>query len=199
RKGTRTAHKLPVDWEDQCERSFLRKVYMIKHQDMLPAFYVNSDQSQYQFAPGDKMTWAETGASQVDLHGNDEKRAFTLMVSVAADGMLLPFQAIYAGMSDRSCPSTKAPGYDEAKAAKFIFEPSGTNTYWSNLERMKSFVDKILAPYFEDAKKAAGRPPTQKTCWQIDVWSVHRSAVFREWMKENHLTIILDYVPGGCT
>ncbi|THU87542.1 hypothetical protein K435DRAFT_610402, partial [Dendrothele bispora CBS 962.96] len=199
RKGTRAAHKLPSDWEDQCERAFLRIAYLVKHEDMLPEFYVNSDQSQYQFAPGDKMTWAEKGAKQVDLRGNDEKRAFTVMVSVAVDGTLLPFQAIYAGLTPRSCPSLSSVGYEEAVEAGFIFEESGTATYWSNQERMRSFVDRILAPYFEEAKRKAGRPSSQKTCWQIDVWSVHRSKEFRLWLASHHPTIVLRYVPGGCT
>ncbi|THU93079.1 hypothetical protein K435DRAFT_670832 [Dendrothele bispora CBS 962.96] len=64
---------------------------------------------------------------------------------------------------------------------------------------MKAFVNKIPTPYFLSAKKKAGWRPTQKTIWMIDVWSVHRSKVFHEWMKANHPTIILDYVPSGCT
>lgn len=34
RKGTQAAHKLPEDWEDQCEHSFLRKVYVVKEEDI---------------------------------------------------------------------------------------------------------------------------------------------------------------------
>ena len=199
RKGTQAAHKLPNDWEDQVERSFLRKVYLIKEYDLLSSLYVNSDQMQVVYAPSDKMTWAETGARQIDLEGNDEKRAFTVLVSIANDGSLLPFQAIYHGGTTRSCPNVSAPHYDNAIKASFRFEYSGTKTYWSNQKTMQDFVNHILAPYFENAKKKAGRPPEQRCIWQIDVWSVHRSIEFREWMKKNHPTIILDYVPGGCT
>ncbi|KAE9390981.1 hypothetical protein BT96DRAFT_832660 [Gymnopus androsaceus JB14] len=31
------------------------------------------------------------------------------------------------------------------------------------------------------------------------LWAVHHSKEFRSWMRKNHLNIILDYVPGGCT
>ena len=44
-KGTRAAHKLPEDWEDKVKHSFLRKVHVIKEYDMLPQFYVNSNQT----------------------------------------------------------------------------------------------------------------------------------------------------------
>ena len=199
RKATRAAHKLPVDWEDQVERSFLQKAYVVKEYDMLPEFHVNSDQTQHLYAPGPKMTWAEKGSSQVEVIGEDEKRAFTVMVSVSADGTLLPFQAIYGGLTSRSCPNSSSPCYNEAIEAGFRFEFSGTKTYWANQKTMRNFVDHILAPYFTRKKEEAGRPPTQKTLWQIDVWSVHRSAEFREWMRKNHPTIIIDYVPGGCT
>ena len=95
RKATRSAHKLPENWEEQCEKSTFRKAYTIKEHDIPAELYVNSDQTQLVYAPGDKMTWAERGANQVTLTGTDEKRAFTLKVSVASDGTLLPFQAVY--------------------------------------------------------------------------------------------------------
>jgi len=33
-KGTRAAHKLPEDWEDQRKHSCLRKVYVVKEKDI---------------------------------------------------------------------------------------------------------------------------------------------------------------------
>src|SRR6267378_6132166 len=62
RKATRAAQKIPSNWEDLCEKSFFRKAYSIKEDDIPADLYVNSDQTQVVFAPGDKMTWAEKGA-----------------------------------------------------------------------------------------------------------------------------------------
>ncbi|KAF8800178.1 hypothetical protein BYT27DRAFT_7038673, partial [Phlegmacium glaucopus] len=199
RKATRAAQKLPQDWEDKCENSFLRKAYSIKEYDIPSGLYVNSDQTQVVYAPGDKMTYAPIGAKQVALVGGEEKRAFTVMVSVANDGTLLPFQAIYEGKTHVSCPSKSAPHYDDMISAGMLLEFSGTQTYWSNMTTMKSFVNNILAPYFDAKRVALHLPPTQKALWQIDVWSVHRSKEFRGWMSANHNNIILDFVPGGCT
>ena len=56
RKATHAAQKKPLDWEDQCEKSFLRKAYLIKEEDIPAALYVNADQTQVVYAPGDKMT-----------------------------------------------------------------------------------------------------------------------------------------------
>jgi hypothetical protein len=64
---------------------------------------------------------------------------------------------------------------------------------------MRQFVDHILAPYFEETKVKLGRPPSQRSLWMIDVWSVHRSDEFRAWMYKYHSNILVDFVPGGCT
>lgn len=143
--------------------------------------------------------YAEIGVKQVSLVGAEEKRAFTIMVGVANDGTLLPFQAIYEGLTKRSTPSPGSPHYDDVINAGMLLEFLGTHTYWSNLAMMKSYVTKILDPYFQSVHERLGLPPTQKALWQIDVWSVHRSKEFCDWMSENFSNIILNYIPGGCT
>lgn len=199
RKATQAAQKKPLDWEDQCERSAIRKAYLIKEHDIPASLWVNADQTQVVYAPGNRMTWTQTGSKDVSVVGVEEKRAFTLMVSVAANGTVLPFQAIYSGATHRSCPDPDAPFYTEAISAGFRLKFSGTKTYWSNQITMRSYVNNILAPYFEAEKERLTLPKTQKSLWQLDVWSVHRSEEFRTWMKKTHPTIILDFVPGGCT
>ena len=199
RKGTQAAQKRPNDWEEQCERSFLRKAWVIKDEDIPEELLVNSDQTQVLFAPGDKISWAETGSKQVPVLGCEEKRAFTVLISVASNGTVLPMQVIYTGKTHRSRPSPSSPHQTDLIAAGFLLQESGTTTYWSNLETMKTFVDEILAPYFERVKREKGLPVTQKSLWMIDVWSVHRSKEFRTWMRVTHPNILLDYVPGGCT
>ncbi|KAH9955279.1 hypothetical protein BGW80DRAFT_1112687, partial [Lactifluus volemus] len=97
------------------------------------------DQTQLVYAPGNRMTWAQTGSKQVAVVGMDEKQAFTLLVSVAADGTILPFQAIFQGKTKLSLPATSSPNYDNAMKARFKFEFSGTKTYWSNQETMRAF------------------------------------------------------------
>ena len=199
RKATQAAHKLPENWEDQCEKSTFCKAYTIKEHDIPAELYVNSDQTQLVYAPGDKMTWAERGANQVSLTGTDEKQAFTLMVSVVSDSTLLPFQVIYQGLTNWSCPSASSPDYQSALTASFQLVYSGTNTYWSNQWTMKLFVDNILAPYYDNKKKALSLLKDQKLLWKIDMWSVHCSIEFQNWMRGAHPNIILDFMPGGCT
>jgi hypothetical protein len=177
----------------------LHKAYSIKEYDIPSGLYVNSDQTQVVFAPGNKMTYAPIGAKQVALVGGEEKRAFMVMVSVTNDGMLLPFQGIYEGKMQVSCPSKSVPHYDDLINTGTLLEFSGTHTYWSNMMTMKTFVDNILTPYFDAKQLTLELPLMQKALWQIDVWLVHQSKKFRGWMLANYTNIILDFVPGGCT
>ncbi|KIK77063.1 hypothetical protein PAXRUDRAFT_63046, partial [Paxillus rubicundulus Ve08.2h10] len=71
--------------------------YGIKEHDIPSSLYVNSDQTQVVYAQGSNLTWAPTGAKQVSTVGNEEKHAFTIVVSIANDSTMLPLQAIYAG------------------------------------------------------------------------------------------------------
>jgi hypothetical protein len=200
RKATQAAQKLPKDWQNQCLHSFFRKAYVIKDRDIPIYLVVNFDQTQVTLAPGNRMSWAETGSKQVGMVGMDEKRAFTLVVGVSADGTLLPFQTIFVGKTATSLPSaTTSPNYSDAVKAGFKFEPSGTGTYWSNQSTMRSYINDIITPYFDKKNAENGLPAFQCSLLQLDVWSVHRSEEFRGWMSTHHPTIILDYVPGGCT
>jgi hypothetical protein len=152
RKATQAAQKKPLEWEDLCEKSALRKAHMIKEEDIPSELWANSDQTQSLYAPGDKMTWAETGSKQVPVIGSEEKRAITILVSVVSDGTVLPMQATYSGKTDRSRPSKNAPKFKDLVDAEFLLQESGTATYWSNIQTMKDFVNRIVAPYFNKKK-----------------------------------------------
>ena len=56
-----------------------------------------------------------------------------------------------------------------------------------------------LAPYYQRTKASLGLPEDQRSVWQIDCWSVHRSDEFMDWMGENHEDIIVDFVPARLT
>lgn len=176
-----------------------QKAYIIKENNILAELYVNSDQTQLLYALGNQLTYVETGAKEIAVVGIDEKYAFTLLVSVAADGTILPFQAVYQGQTKLSLLATTSPNYDDAMKAGFKFIVSGTKTYWSNFVTMCAFVNEILTPYFKATKHKLSLPPQQKSLWQIDMWSVHHLKEFQNWMCVNHPNIILDFIPGGCT
>ncbi|KDQ50959.1 hypothetical protein JAAARDRAFT_87431, partial [Jaapia argillacea MUCL 33604] len=195
---TKAGHKLPADWDVQCEQVFLRLAFTIKEHDVPAELYVNTDQTNMVYTQGTKLTWAPMGSKQVSVVSDDEKRAVTLIVSISNSGVLLPFQAVYVGESSRSLPKKTALKYREMQDAGMFFA-SGGASYWSTQETMQGLVEDIIAPYFAKKKAELGLPESQKAIWQIDAWSVHRSAEFRGYMRKNHPNIILMYIPAGCT
>ncbi|KAF8317303.1 uncharacterized protein EI90DRAFT_3133952 [Cantharellus anzutake] len=64
---------------------------------------------------------------------------------------------------------------------------------------MKQYVEDILVPYFLEQKRRLTLPDDYHCIWKLDVWAVHTSREFREWIYSCFPWIILDYVPGGCT
>ncbi|KAG2355843.1 hypothetical protein BDR07DRAFT_1302030, partial [Suillus spraguei] len=172
-QATWAAQKIPSNWEEMCENAFLCLAYTIKDEDIPTELYVNSDQIQVIYVQGSNLTWAKTGSKQVSTVGNDEKCAFTIMVSIANNSTVLQLQAIYQGHSKFSCPSANSHYYNECINTGFLFEYSDMTTYWSTQETMCSLVDKLIAKYFDQKKEELGLPLMQKAVWQIDIWSVH--------------------------
>jgi hypothetical protein len=199
RRATKAAQKLPANHEEVLTNAFLREATVVRDYAIPADLRVNTDQTQMVYQQGTDRTWNPTGVKQVSTVGQEEKRAFTLVPSISASGVLLPMQAIFMGKTIASCPSPKAPLYAQAKELGFRVLPSKTSTYWSTQESMRDLVDTIIAPYFEQTKKLLHLPATQASVWKIDCWSVHKSGEFLDWMKKNHDTIIIIFVPGGCT
>ncbi|KAG8917045.1 hypothetical protein FRC01_002695 [Tulasnella sp. 417] len=63
---------------------------------------------------------------------------------------------------------------------------------------MQHYVSHIAVPYFRRKIKELGLPESQRCILYLDVWSVHRSAEFRNWLQRTYPWVILQYCPGGC-
>ncbi|EUC59566.1 DDE superfamily endonuclease, partial [Rhizoctonia solani AG-3 Rhs1AP] len=196
---TQAAQKIPANAKQILLHAFLRMACAVRDENIPSCCIVNSDQTQVVYSPGTQYTWHTQGDKQVPVLGKEEKRAFTLLVGISNNGQLLPLQAIYQGASNASLPHPSAPGYAEAMAYNVSFVASMTATYWSTLQTMKDYVIMILVPFFQRMISTHQLPDDQRCIWQIDVWSVHCSAKFRDWLSTTYPWIILQYVPGGCT
>ncbi|KAJ7050612.1 hypothetical protein C8F01DRAFT_1344185 [Mycena amicta] len=200
RHSTKAAQKLPTDWEDQCERAALRRAHIIQTEDIPAELIINSDQTGVVYNPGGRLTWAPRGSRQVSLIGAEEKRAFTALLGITASGTVLPVQAVYEGLTKQSCPRKDVPKYEECIEEGFQFVPSQKKrNHWSNQLTMRSYVCDILQPYIRTQIEKLALSASQKALWIIDVWSVHRSEEFRDYVRDNHSNIIIDFVPGGTT
>lgn len=200
RRSTRAAQKTPNNAEELCLEQFLRHAITARDTAIpCPGFRVNIDQTNVVFQPSACSTYEVTGCRQVAVVGKEEKRAFTVVVGISDSGHVLPFQVIYEGKTDRSCPSKGSLLYAEAEEIGIQFEYSNTDTYWSTFDLMCKYVRQILVPYFTMQKESAQADDNQECILQLDVWSVHRSIAFRTWLDQNYEWITYLFVPGGCT
>ncbi|KAJ7362673.1 hypothetical protein DFH08DRAFT_617366, partial [Mycena albidolilacea] len=195
----RAAQKIPDNHQEILMAAFLREALVIRDHAIPAELRVNTDQTQVVYQQGTKTTWNEKGVKQVATTGQEEKRALTGVPSIDAAGNLLAMQAIFAGKTKNSLPGEDSRGFKEAQALGFKLEPSGNGSYWSTHATMIKLVDEIIAPHFERKKVELGLPPTQCSIWKIDTWSVQRSKLFLDEMKKKHPTIIILFIPGGCT
>lgn len=140
RKGTRAAAHIPDNAPELCERTFFRIVHLAMIYDIPPSLWINMDQQGVYVLPHNQVTYHETNARQVDTHGKEEKRAYTLCVASSAAGDFLPFQQVWSGKTALSLPNATADGMAEAKELGFHFafaqSPKRTS-HFSTLKTMK--------------------------------------------------------------
>ncbi|KAF9509190.1 hypothetical protein BS47DRAFT_1373557 [Hydnum rufescens UP504] len=184
RTTTQASQKLPDDWEKQCEDAILRLSYNIKLFNIPAELVINADQTGVCLVPAGNKTWAPVGAKQVAAMAKEEKRQFTLMVATSVAGEVVPFQSIHKGKTGVSLPSQES--HAEGEKMGILWTPGGP-THWSSISSMKVWVDKVLEPHIQ-----------HKSILLIDVWSVHCSEEFTEWMKDKHPNIKIGFIPGGC-
>jgi hypothetical protein len=123
--------RMPKNIEEVLTNAFLREASIVRDHAVSAALRVNTDQTRLVYHQGAQETWTKSGAKQVSTVGQEEKRAFTLVPSISASGVLLPMQAIFMGKTNASCPSPKTPSYAEAMREGFVMLPSKSSTYWS--------------------------------------------------------------------
>jgi len=106
RCSTKAGQKLPVNWEELCEKTFFRFVTTILKEDIHQSLLINLDQTGIILIPGGtQCTYDEKGIRQVALYEKEEKWAFTVVLITSANGLVLSVQAVWKGKSERFLPA----------------------------------------------------------------------------------------------
>jgi hypothetical protein len=90
-------------------------------------------------------TYKVKGAKQVLNLGKEDKRQFMVLGSTATDGVLLPLQVVFQGKTRQVLPKNAAVMIAASEGWHFTHSAN----HWSTQETMRSFVQKVLHPYFE--------------------------------------------------
>lgn len=159
-----------------------------------PSLIVNMDQTGMRLCPSDSMTYETRGSKDVKVIGGEDKRQITVCVASSMDGDLLPLQLVFAGKTTQCLPQLSPSA--AAAAVHLTF----SDNHWSSQKTMREWVQHVLLPY---ARCQIARHQLTDAAAHIilvlDVWAVHKSAEFREFIKEHHPNIHLVYVPANCT
>ena len=143
--------------------------------------------------PAGARTYEIKGSKQVSIAGIDDKRQITAVVASSLDGCLLPLQLIFKGSTDASVP----PHTDASRTAGFHL--TKTQNHWSSQASMQEWCKHILVPWRDKMIQEHNLPNNAAVALQLDVWSVHISKEFREFVGKDHPYIRLVYIPPNCT
>ena len=92
RKSTKAARKIPMNFE-VIKSGLLRKIqYCVYEHDIPKSLIINWDQTGMSIVPSSSWTMAAVGSKQVPLVVYDDKHEITFLLSITAEGMLLPPQ-----------------------------------------------------------------------------------------------------------
>ena len=193
RKQTSPASLLPPDWGQQGIDMAKRIAFHMQVHKVHPSLIVNMDQTGVHLAPADSRTFAPTGSKEVKVIAADDKRQITACVASSLDGDLLPLQLIFTGTTKLCEPKPTA----ESTAAHVHITHS--DNHWSSQETMKQWVTELLLPYSERRIQEHNLPRDSHIILLLDVWSVHKSQEFRDYLSSTYPHIHLVFVPANCT
>ena len=154
---------------------------------------INLDQTGLHLVPAGSRTYETKGSKQVPIAGMDDKRQITAVVASSLDGQLLPLQLIFQGKTDASLP----PHTDASTLAGFHLTKS--QNHWSNQETMQEWCGHILVTWRDKMIKEHNLPANAAVVLQLNVWAVHISKEFRDFIGNKHPYVRLVYIPPNCT
>jgi len=164
RKGTKAARKVPTNF-DELKTAFVKQIHDLKEEHNIPKdMIVNFDQTGCKFVPVSNWTLAPKGSSQVEIVGIEDKREMTVLITISANGVLLPPSLIYAGKTDRCHPHFE---FDKT------WEITHTDNHWSDAASMIRYVDNILLQYATKTREDLGLPDVPLLA-VFDVFASHR-------------------------
>eukprot|EP00731_Ephydatia_muelleri_P002914 Em0001g2914a len=193
---TKAARCLPDGFID-IKRMFLRRVvFIVRKFNIPPALFINLDETGVCLLPTQKRTWGPSGAKQISVLGWGDKRQFTVIPAISAEGKLVgKAQVIWAGQTDRCHPK----GAEIDIMADLLFHSHSTS-HWTTEDTILEYVAVLHTTNVIPKMKEQGLDPkTQKWVLLWDCYSVHRSDPVLEALKTKYTNLVILFVPASCT
>lgn len=204
RRGTTAAQKLPDTWEQDAIKVCLRMAYLIRIYGIPACLIINMDETGVLLQPGGEVTYHDKGALDVPITGAEDKRQFTLLCTCAMDGALLPFAALWKGLTVASLPKPVDEYYNMAldNGHRFFF---AGNKHWSTVETMILWVEQVVLPYRARVLQRFPHYATKPMILYLDVYWCHRANDFIAWLDSDEqrnksgCRFIVLFVPANTT
>lgn len=149
---------------------------------------INWDQTGLNLVPVSTWTMATKGSKRVPIQGLDDKRQITGVFCGTLLGEFLPIQLIYSGKTQRCLPPFKFPGDWSIKY---------TENHWSNERTMISYIEDIIAPYFQAKREQLNYRDDQPALAIFDHFKGQLTQAVTDCLEHFHIHSIL--VPASCT
>ena len=152
RRGS-TAMKVSVANFEAIKEQFLLDIKAVMEiEDIPPELVFNWDQTAISIVPGSSWTMELKGAKRVEIAGISDKRQITAVLCGTLAGGFLPPQLIYQGKTSACLPRHDFPS---------DWHVTCTPNHWSNEEKMKEYIKKIIIPYVQQKRSELHLSPDQ--------------------------------------
>ena len=149
RKATTSAKVEPSHFKELKEQFLLDIKAVVEMEDVSSDLILNWDHTGINIVPSSTWTMEAKGSKRVEAVGLNDKRQITAVFCAALSGELLPLQLIYQGKTTACLPRFAFPSE---------WNVTYTPNHWSNEQKTKEYIHKIILPYVEAKRKAHGRP-----------------------------------------
>jgi hypothetical protein len=164
---------------------------LIQKYNIPAALVINLDQFGQRLLSVLNRTRVTKGTKTVGILGVEDKRQITGVAAAAMNGKFLGIHAIWQGKTDRCHPKS-------AESHSCLIHTHSAN-HWSTLGTMKDFVTRLVLPYVKGVIEELRLPQDQHSVLMVDMWKVHLSAEFRDFLSKCTPPIEVNYIEAGTT
>ena len=161
---------------------------VVEMEDIPPELVLNWDQTGISIVPGSSWTMEVKGSKQVEIAGMSDKRLITAVFCGTLKGEFLPPQLIYQGKTSACLPRHEFP--DD-------WHITCTPNHWSNEDKMKEYIHKIIIPYVDRKRKELKVSTDQPALAIDDVFKGQQTEDITKLLEQNNIYVVS--VSANCT
>lgn len=186
--------KLPSNWQDMAKAFILRISSVVNMFKISKEFILNFDETGLLLFSASTQTWGQRGSQQVDGRTKGDKAQRTVIPCLSADGKVVLCTTVWAGKTAQCLPKKDV----SEKYPNVLHDYS--ETHWSTPIVIERFILRLYSLYILRLCREKNLDPTD-VYWilLIDVYSSHIDKAMLARIKETLPTLIILYVPAGCT